>query len=98
MIVGHRTNDEPPRLVDIREYNTSSIIADKAKERILLSLYQVFCFLRENIEQDKPYLLSHRYDSRLGKRGLYLYKLANKHEKELTFVTSDVLNQLGFNL
>ncbi|UJR18021.1 hypothetical protein I4U23_004922 [Adineta vaga] len=75
VIVGHRTNDEPPRLVDI-----------------------LLCFLRENVKQDGIYLLSRRYDSRVGKRDLYLYKVADKDKQELTFVTTELLNQLGFNL
>ena len=98
MIVGHRTADEPPLLVDIREYDTSTIVGDRAKERVLLFLYRVLYFLRDNVQQDGTYLLSRRYDARVGKRSLYLYKVADKHEQELTFVTSDLLKQLNFNL
>ena len=53
----------------------------KKKEDILCFLYRVLCFLRENVQQDGIYLLSRRYDSKIGKRNLYLYKVADKHEQ-----------------
>lgn len=96
VIVGQRTDDEPPLLVDLREYDTAGIVADRVKETVLLSLYHVFCFLRENVGEEGAYLLARRYDPRLGKHGLYLYRVADKNEQEFTFVTSNLLNQLGF--
>ena len=95
IIVGKRTNDEPPQLVHIREYDVSRIINDeKATNEILRFLYRVLRFLQENVKQDGTYLLSRRYDHRIRKHGLYLYKVADLDEQDFTFITQQMLNQL----
>ncbi|UJR10932.1 hypothetical protein I4U23_015117 [Adineta vaga] len=81
VIVGERTLDEPPRLTDIHEYDVSYIIPDKNKKNILTFLYQVLCFLQQNVKQDGNYLLS-RHD---------------QDEQQLTFITQEILIELGFN-
>ncbi|CAF4038197.1 unnamed protein product [Adineta steineri] len=96
IIVGKRTSEEPPRLVNLHEYNVSSISDDKVKNKILLHLYRVLCFLQQNVKQDGIYLLSRHYDPNLENHNLYLYKVAEKDEQELTFITQQILAQLCF--
>ncbi|CAF0824157.1 unnamed protein product [Adineta steineri] len=88
VIVGQRTFDEPPLFVDIREYVAPSLIDREAKNEILRFLYQVLRFLLEKVEQGGTYLFSRRHDHRVGRHGLYLYRLADEDEHEFTFITT----------
>jgi hypothetical protein len=96
-VVGHRSTNEPPRLIGIRNYDASTIIDDQLKNKTLELLYRVLRFLLVKVETGGTYLFSRRYDPHIGKHGLYLYKVDDEdQEQQLRFISQPMLDQLGF--
>ncbi|CAF1360293.1 unnamed protein product [Adineta steineri] len=96
IFVGCRSNSEPPQLLSIEPHPASTMIGDQNKKATLAHLYRVLRFLLVNVETNGTYLFSRHYDQRIGKKGLYLYKVADQHEEELRFISQQMLDQLDF--
>jgi hypothetical protein len=96
VVVGQRSNAEPPQLIGIHEYHVSTITDDLTKNTILEHLYRVLRFLQVKVEQHATYVLSRR-SGRHIKDGLYLYKVDKRDERSLQYISQWMLNQLAVN-
>jgi hypothetical protein len=97
VVVGHRSNGESPQLIDIHNYKVSTMINNQVKNETLHFLYRVLHFLLTKVEKGGIYLFCRHYDQHMQKHGLYLYKVTDQYEEQLTFISHRILNQLGFS-
>ena len=97
VVVGQRTDAEPPRLVGaVHEYAVSAMIPNHTKNEILAFLYRVLRFLMKNVHEGDSFLLARHYSQRHHKDVLNLYRLASRNDPDLTFITKRMLKQLNF--
>ena len=96
LIVGRRSNDQPPQLLSIEEKQATNMIDDEIETNILRHLNQVLLFLRNNVEEDRSYLLSrHRRNGAPQDMGVFLYEVVDPDDiNRLQFVPPWMLNQL----
>lgn len=96
MIVGTCTDSKPIKLVAVHQQNVTELVNNETKQGVLRFLYQVLCFLHHHVESDTTYLFSRRFEQRNGRHGLHLYKVTNRDKHEMSFISRQMLLEIGF--
>jgi len=95
--IGYRSNDRPPRLIELKNYPTNQMIDEQRQINILERIHQVLLFLQKNVEQKRSYLLIRH--ERAGNMGLFLYEVTNQNDQQrLTFAPGWLFNRLGIDI
>ncbi|CAF1232122.1 unnamed protein product [Adineta steineri] len=94
--VGHRSADEPIRLLGMNDYNTEDLIGQENKIRILQHLHHVLCFLQANVQENRNYIFyRHPRDQPPNDMGLFLYEITNSNDvHRLQFIPKWMLKQM----
>lgn len=81
LIVGHRSDDEPVRLLGLHNHNTEDLIGLEDKRRCLQHLHQVLRFLQTNVQKNRNYILYHHAPHQSpNDMALFLYEITNAND------------------
>ncbi|CAF1198137.1 unnamed protein product, partial [Rotaria sp. Silwood1] len=98
IVVGHRSNDRPLRLIgNVQNHKVVDMIDNEEKNKILNRLYQILHFLSAQVLENEVYLFSRRIDQQTAKRQLYLYKVARQDKQQLAFISPRMRDTLFSN-
>ncbi|CAF1272770.1 unnamed protein product [Adineta steineri] len=96
LTVGHRSIDEPIRLLGVNNYNIEDLIDQEDKIRLLQHLHQVLRFLQANVQEKRNYILyRHPRNQSSNDMGLFLYEITNPNDiQRLQFMPRWMLEQM----
>jgi hypothetical protein len=95
--IGYRSNDRPPRLIELNNRPTNQMIDEQRQINILQRIHQVLLFLQRNVEQKRSYLLISQGQPQNMR--LFLYEVTNQNDQQrLTFAPECLFNRLGIDI